>query len=330
MKYIYLLILMCASTVAHAYEWQPDSLNGYEKTTINCENGNRCTIVRKQSPKSKAGILYVHGYNDYFFQSEMGDRFVDSCYNFYAVDLHGYGRSIRKGEVPYQSKKFSEYYDDLDSALSVMRADGIDRVALMGHSNGGLITSSFMVERPDSMVEVLMLNSPFLEWNMNGFMKDVAVPMVSGLGRMFPKASISQGSSTAYGESLLSAYHGEWNYNVEWKTMVPRKVTAGWIKMTRDAQNRLKKNKGKIEVPILLLHSAMSVKDEKWTELHQKADAVLDVDDICNLGSTLGADVTDVKVYGGLHDVILSAPKVREGVYDSIFGWLHRYFQPVR
>jgi alpha-beta hydrolase superfamily lysophospholipase len=73
------------------------------------------------------------------------------------------------------------------------------------------------------------------------------------------------------------------------------------------------------------MHSAMSVNDSKWTELHQKADAVLNVDDICNQGSALGPDVTDVKIYGGMHDLILSEPKVREEVYNSIFEWLHRH-----
>ena len=32
------------------------------------------------------------GFNDYFFQAEMGRQFADSGYNFYAVDLRRYGR----------------------------------------------------------------------------------------------------------------------------------------------------------------------------------------------------------------------------------------------
>lgn len=325
MRLFYFFSLLCATICAQAYDWQPDSLTGYEKATIIRSDGNQCTVIRKQASKRDVAVLYVHGYNDYFFQKEMGDRFVDSCYNFYAVDLHGYGRSIRHGEVPYQAKSVSEYYEDIDSALAVMRNDGVKEVALMGHSNGGLITASFLNDKPDAIVKVLILNSPFLEWNMSGAMRKVAIPGVARLGRLFPNMSVSQGNSTAYGESLLSAYHGEWNYNVEWKTMHPRKVTAGWIRMIRDAQKRLRKNKGNLNLPILLMHSAMSVNDSKWTELHQKADAVLNVDDICNQGSALGPDVTDVKIYGGMHDLILSEPKVREEVYNSIFEWLHRH-----
>ncbi len=59
----------------------------------------RSTIIRNRPVvPSRRGILYVHGYNDYFFQKEMAERFVDSCINFYAVDLRKYGRSIMPGQ----------------------------------------------------------------------------------------------------------------------------------------------------------------------------------------------------------------------------------------
>lgn len=318
------LILLVVSIAANARDWQPDSLAGYSSSTIiRASDGLPCTVVRKSANcRTSRAVLYVHGYNDYFFQREMGDRFVDSCYNFYAVDLHGYGRSIRPGNVPYQARKVDEYYEDIDSVLAVMRADGVKNVVLMGHSTGGLIASSFMNVAPDTIVSALVLNSPFLEWNMNAFMRKIAIPAVAKIGRSHPSLAISQGNSTAYGESLLKDYHGEWTYNVEWKTLHPRKVTAGWLNMISQAQKQLRKNKGQISVPILLMHSATSVDTAEWTEECQRADAVLNVDDISKIGRTLGADVTRLTVRGGMHDLILSAPEVREMVYNSIFEWL--------
>lgn len=324
-----LILIVCIGLGLHARQWQPDSLAGYEQATIIRASDNLpCTVVRKRSAcQSRKAVLYVHGYNDYFFQREMGDSFVDSCYNFYAVDLHGYGRSIRPKQVPYQARKVAEYYEDIDSVLAVMRADGIKDVALLGHSTGGLITSSYMAFQPDSIVSVLLLNSPFLEWNMGKFMRKCAIPAVSRVGRLFPKMAISQGNSTAYGESLLKAYHGEWDYNVEWKTLYPRKVTAGWLNMISQAQKQLRNDNPGIAVPILLMHSSQSFDGDDWTEQHQKADAVLNVNDISKIGRTLGPDVTELTVYGGMHDLILSSPKVREMVYASIFDWLGRYWR---
>ena len=46
------------------------------------------TIIRKEAahPTTKA-ILYVHGFNDYFFQKSLAEHFNDAGFNFYAVDL---------------------------------------------------------------------------------------------------------------------------------------------------------------------------------------------------------------------------------------------------
>ena len=47
-----------------------------------------CTLVKRE-PVSKDGpaILYVHGYNDYFFQRALGDSAATHGYIFYALDL---------------------------------------------------------------------------------------------------------------------------------------------------------------------------------------------------------------------------------------------------
>ncbi|MDE6057203.1 MAG: lysophospholipase, partial [Muribaculaceae bacterium] len=86
--------------------WHPDVLPGYEARYVNqgeqFDGPCRSTIVRLKCRKpSKKGFLYIHGFNDYFFQSEMGERFVDSGYHFYAVDLRRYGRSKEPWQYPY-------------------------------------------------------------------------------------------------------------------------------------------------------------------------------------------------------------------------------------
>lgn len=63
------------------------------------------------------------------------------------------------------------------------------------------------------------------------------------------------------------------------------------------------------------MHSDKSVGGDRWTPEFQKGDAVLDVADISRYGRKLGDDVTEATVTDGLHDLVLSAPKVRHGVY---------------
>ena len=83
--------------------WSQDVLDGYEYRHVEQPDDYsghvKSTIVRRLSPcGGDRGVLYVHGFNDYFFQKEMGDRMVDSCLNFYAVDLRKYGRSLMDGQ----------------------------------------------------------------------------------------------------------------------------------------------------------------------------------------------------------------------------------------
>ncbi len=52
------------------------------------------------NPNAEKAILYVHGYTDYFFQTGLAEHFIHLGYRFYAVDLQGYGRSIRLQHHP--------------------------------------------------------------------------------------------------------------------------------------------------------------------------------------------------------------------------------------
>lgn len=279
------------------------------------------TVTRHRSHcNDSIGVLYVHGYNDYFFQKDEADRFADSCYNFYAVDLRKYGRSILPGQTPTQARDMREYFPDIDSALTTMKHDGIKKVALMGHSTGGLISSYYMGEQPDSIIKCLILNSPFLEWNMNGFMRNVAVPSVGALGKLFPNMKISQGDGGGYAESLLKDYHGEWNFNTDWKTIQPRKVEASWIRAVDKAQSAVRK--GKINRPTLLMHSSQSASGSEWSPDMQHADAVLNVKDMVKYGPELGSNVTLHEVPGGMHDLFLSSQPARNDAYEAAFKFL--------
>lgn len=314
---------------AIASDWQKDILgDGYEMRYVSHADDYsgevRSTIIRHATCRHSCyGILYIHGYNDYFFQKEMAGCFVDSGINFYATDLRKYGRSILPGQKKFQARDLHEYFADIDSALCQMLSDGVTHIVLMGHSTGGLIASLYMDEHPNSPVEGLILNSPFLAWNFNAFMRNFAIPAVGFLGRLFPSMEISQGDNTGYAESLLKQYHGEWNYNTDWKLIHSQKVEASWIRAISNAQKQVRKN-GNIKVPVLLLHSSGSVGGDHWTPEYQYNDAVLNVKDIADIGLMLGEKVTEDTVEGGLHDLSLSAPAVRKQFFEDIFKWLNK------
>lgn len=324
-----LLFLLLSAEVFASSPWLPDSLGSrffyrYVEQPDDYHGKVRCTIIRSlasDSVPSDKAVLYIHGFNDYFFQKEMADSFTTAGYDFYAVDLRRYGRSILKERRPFEVRSLKEYFPDIDSALAEIQSSGNrPDITLMGHSTGGLIAAYYLQQCPDAPVCNLVLNSPFLDWNLGRI--EWLVPVVSAIGAIFPDLPIPQGASTVYSESLDSLFHGEWNFNRAWKMHHSPDVTAGWVRAIDLAQRSLRNHPGEIKVPVLLMYSGSSYHGDKWNRCASHSDAVLDVNDIKTIGATLGPKVTRIKVNGGLHDLFLSSLPVRTALFDYVFNWI--------
>ncbi len=302
--------------------WHTDSVLGapFEVRSVDqprdYSGAVRSTIVRLDSPCAKhRGVLYVHGYNDYFFQAEEARMFASHCYDFYAVDLRKYGRSLLPGQRRFEVRNISEYFADIDSAVVQMQRDGIDEIVLMGHSTGGLITACYMSQVHPRAIKALILNSPFLDWNQSKFQEKFLIPAVRTLAPLMPRVDIPQGNDSTYAKSLLRQYDGKWTYNTDWKLINSPAVTTSWIRAI-DAAHSIVQEYPNIQVPVLLMHSDATGTDPNGS------DMVLDVRDISRYGRRLGPNVTELTVPGGLHDLFLSRPAVRNALYDKVFKWL--------
>lgn len=313
------------------FSWHKDILEGYEARYVDqgkeFDGPCRSTIIRKLSPRhSKKAYLYVHGFNDYFFQKEMGERFVDSGYNFYAVDLRRYGRSWQPWQYPFNVRKQREYFDDIDSAINQIRRDGNTDITLSGHSTGGL-TVLYMaaMKGKDCGVNRIVTDSPFLEWNFNAFMRNVGAPLIQFLGKIFPNSKIKQAHCDGYAYSLLKEYFGEWTYNTDWKMIYSPPVTFSWVGSINHAQSQLMKKAKDIAVPILVMHSSRKIDGCNYTPEFQTGDAVLNPFDLQKRGEKLGHVRQVCAIDSGIHDLILSNFPAREAAYDTIFHFIRTH-----
>ena len=328
-RYLWLVAACVVSLVATAQFYKPDVLgNGFEQHTFVMPDDYHgpvvSTLVRKLAPDTThRAILYVHGYNDYFFQEEMAQKFIDWGFNFYAIDLRKYGRSLLPHQWEYEVRDMSEYYADIDSAISVIRREGNNHIVLMGHSTGGLTTSLYCNARRDNLpVDALILNSPFFEWNFNALFRKVLIPAVAFIGRFLPDGGLPDARKISpYAMSLLKEYHGEWQFNTEWKKSMARGERFGWIRAI-DKGHDVIHNMNPLPCPVLLMHSHQTISGNEWTPLYQQGDAVLNVEHIAHYGKRVSNHVTEVTITDGLHDLVLSRPDVREQVYNEIYRWL--------
>lgn len=278
--------------------------------------------VAPQIPK--ASVLYIHGFNDYFFQRELAQKMDSAGYSFYAIDLHKYGRSYREGEIMGELRDISEYYAELDSAVAMIRRAEGDSVpfVLMGHSTGGLISCLYAADRGNGMgISAVVLNSPFFEMNYVWPVRRLAVPLLSRLGGYWPNIGIPRSENLNYDKSLHKSEGGEWNYDHKFKIPGSLPVDLGWIHAIHLGHVRVQQGL-KLVSPILVMHSGCSFQDDEWSEEYTYCDGVLDVEHIHEYSANLGVAVDIEKIEGGLHDLFLSHKPARDNAYQSMFKFL--------
>lgn len=318
---------MSVSPVVTGEKIQMDPLLGAPFVIYPIRSEHPATLIRypfdSLSRQSKGVVLYVHGYNDYFFQRHLAEKLDSADYAFFAIDLHRYGRSLRASERAFSADSVGEYFPELDSAVSMAkRIAGNLPVALIGHSTGGLVVSLYADARNHGEdFFAVVLNSPFLDMNMNALLEKVAIPAVSFFAKWFPDFEVDESPNPNYGMSLHKSEKGEWDYDLRLKPLVAPAKTLRWIRAIH--RGHLEVQKGlRIETPILVMHSSCSVDEKFWTDAYAHCDGVLDVNDIHRYGAGLGKNVTLLEVKGGMHDLYLSEENARNSALTETLRFL--------
>jgi alpha-beta hydrolase superfamily lysophospholipase len=295
----------------------------YTAQMLELRGGNIATLVHRPAGSGNRGaVLYLHGFVDYFFQTHLAEFFTDRGWDFYALDLRRYGRSLRDDDVPWFTTDLTEYDEELDLAIRIIRDAGHERIIAMGHSTGGLILPLWLDRRRDPHpVDALVLNSPWLDLQYSIFQRTVGTRVVDLIGRVRPMLPVRT-LQAVYSRSIHVDALGEWDFRIDWKPLEPVPTLAGWARTVRRGHTRLHKGLG-LELPILLMRSARSMVDPKaWSPEVMTADIVLDVDQMERWAPMLGRRVASAVIPGGVHDLVLSPSPVRERVFDELGLWL--------
>ncbi len=309
-------------------DWRPDVLGeGYDAADLALRPGDdgpvNATLVRHRpvSAPSAQAVLYVHGFNDYFFQRELGGWWAAQGIDFYAVDLRRHGRSIRPGQTPNYVGDLTDYFEELDAAADAIADLGHDRLVVMGHSTGGLVASLWLDRRRSLPVDGLVLNSPFFEFKQPAVVRALVGRTAAAVGRRQPQRILPGGVDSNYGDAIHVGRHGEWDFDLAWKPSPGFPVRFGWLAAIIEGHRTLHAGLD-LRVPALVMCSTRTVTVKGWDELLRRGDAVLDADSIARWAPAVGRNVTVLRIEDGMHDLVLSLPPVRESVYQAMGTWL--------
>ncbi|MBJ7537288.1 alpha/beta hydrolase [Marinomonas transparens] len=293
------------------------------------------TLIHHQgNPDKKQAILYIHGYTDYFFQAGLAEFFIKQGYRFYAIDLQGYGRSIRPSVRPNWCESIAQYGQDLNIALATMKKDGIDDVVILAHSTGGLIASTYLAQTQNitekeqhygkafPTISRLILNSPFLALPLSpNAIRCLSWP-IHTLVSLCPFCSLPANKPTVYAKTLHTSFAGEWDYRLDWKPSEGFPLSFHWLKQIITAQRYLAKQT--ITLPTLLCHSDNSTIGKEQVEEMRQGDGVLDIHSMQEAAEATFSQLTTASIPKGYHDLYLSPQPIRENYLAAIKDWLEK------
>ena len=286
-------------------------------------------VQRPVGRRTKKAVLHVHGFADYFFQTAYAEWWTERGYDFYALDLRKYGRSILPHQTPNYIADLAHYHPELDLAWDRVTSDH-RHVVLSGHSTGGLIVPLWAQARgrEGRSIEAhgIVLNAPWLDLQGRAWIRLGLTPVVQQVAKRQPMRIIPRTVTGLYARSLHRDHEGEWDFDLAWKPIESWPAYAGWLAAVRRGQATLHRGLD-LAFPALVLSSARSTVPTELGEDVHSTDIVLDVEQIRRWSSSLGRHVTYVGIEGARHDVFLSREAPRTEAFDELGRWLTTYVE---
>ena len=315
--------------------WQPDILgDGYSQLVLELgddpdgEGPIRAVLVRRDPRPGEltaAAALYVHGFSDYFFQTELADFLAARGVALYALDLRKSGRARLPGQTAHYVSDLELCDGELEQALAAVESEQPQRpVVVIAHSTGGLITPLWLDRRRRAgrtpPVAGLVLNSPWFDLQGKPVHRGAMTQALRLLARVQPFRPLPLPTGV-YGSTIHTSGTGEWDFDLQLKPLAGFPVTIGWLNAVRRGQARLHRGLD-VGVPSLVFRSDRSHFASAYSDRSDRADTVLDVRQIARWAGCLGGETTVAPIAGARHDVFLSQPDARNEAYRRLADWL--------
>lgn len=323
-------------------DWRPDVLGtGFEYTDLPLATDEQqpltASLVRSLPEKlplwqrpfaaprllDNVDVLYVHGWGDYFFQTELARFFTARGARFFALDLRRYGRSLRDGQIPCYIEDLAEYDEEINLAIEVIGTSAGRRLLLFGHSTGGLVLSLW-ANRNRGMAAGLVLNSPWLELQLSSVARKLLAPMVNMRAMVNPhQLALPQFETDLYMRAQREVCDPAElaGINLAWRPESPFPVTLGWLRAILAGHATVEAGID-VGAPVSVLLSQRTVFSAHWQESMKYADSVIEVEQVARAALRIGSTVTIDRIEGALHDVFVSGSVARQDAYTRLERWL--------
>jgi alpha-beta hydrolase superfamily lysophospholipase len=282
------------------------------------------TLVRRNKRHHPRAVLYIHGWNDYFFQTHAADWWDALGYDFYALDLRRYGRSLRTGMMGGYIEDLSEYDLEIDAAMDRV-ARHHEKVVLYAHSTGGLV-ASLWADRHPGVLAGLVLNSPWIDLQGSALIRALMPRIVRSVATRAATFILPLPDNGFYARTLDALRDGTWSFDLELKRNPSQPARSAWLTAVMAGHDKVSAGL-EIDCPILMVTSTRSDFRRRWSDELLGVDSVLDVSRLAAKAHRLGRHVTLVRLEGAIHDIVLSTRAVRDRFADELRRWESAYLR---
>lgn len=246
----------------------------------------------------RAIVVICHGFNSHSGQYvETAEQIAAAGHLVYALDLRGRGKSdgprFRVGTI-------ADYVADVDAVIRIARSrDPELKVYLLGHSAGGVTSTTYALDHPD-MLDGLICES----FAFRVPAPKAALAFIKGLSRLFPNLPVLKLKNRDFTRDPTALQR----LNTDTLTLNETQPAITVAAMVR-ANERLERDFPRITMPVFILHgTADKATMPAGSEMFARA--------------TGSADKT-LKLYGGhYHDLLADIGK--EEVLQDILDWIEQ------
>ncbi len=183
---------------------------------------------------------------------------------------------------------------------------------------------SLWADRNPGRASVLVLNSPWLEYQLTAAARTVAAPVVGFQARLNPKAPMANIDMGFYNRAIWNKRDGEWDFNIAWRPEHGFTVRTGWLNAILAGHARIAGGLD-ITAPVFTLLSTKSLLTPRWSKDMMQADVAIDVNIVAARVHQLGKLTSIARIPNAMHDVFLSQEAARDNAFAHLTTWLKAY-----
>jgi acylglycerol lipase len=269
---------------------------------IESKDGTQLFVKQFSTASPKAQVLVLHGYLEYSLRyTEFAEYLNGKGISVTVFDYRGHGKS--GGDRAFL-KEWKSYHEDLDAARSTLLPSDKLPTFLFGHSNGGLILMTALLEGDlkDAGLKGIVLTGPYVAPAVDLPFYKIGAAKIFGTYVPSLKVPADLTGSDLTSDPQKIKEHDE-------DPLVLASATAGWALQAMKAQAKVQEmvETTKVSIPILLAYGS--------------DDRVANPKTLKMVGDKLQADDKTIVVREGeLHEIVNEVKRTE--TFDLIGDWI--------